>query len=318
MYGSGGAATRATEDASLEGVTSIEGGGAGRQHLSEPVTGFVQSSHVVLEETSAAACALASHDGWLHLAWTGSDGRLNVMTSADGVSFGGKATLRHRSSRTESSGEHSRTVLLAPALVATPRGVFIGWTGTDRQLNVLLLGRPDDSNAIIPERSPHGPALTTRGGDLVLAWTGSDRRLNVIHAYEGGFSAPLTLDHTTWGTPGLVAWGDDQLLAWAGTDRQLNLLPLSSAPYGHPTFPGCQTDRTPTLCTVGDHLVVAWRDVDRHLYVRTAPRGGRWGLPINLPMTSSHGPAICCHRNNLALAWTGTDRRLNVAQLRAT
>lgn len=173
------------------------------------MTGFVPVGHVVLEETSGAACAVASWDGWLHLAWTGSDTRLNVMVSADGMSFANKATLRHRSCRTESSGDSTRTVSLAPALTPSELGLIIGWTGTDHQLNILQVGAPENRNSVIPQRSAMGPALTARGSELVVGWTGTDRRLNLISAYQRGLPAatptasrPCAPSVTSWCWPG--------------------------------------------------------------------------------------------------------------------
>lgn len=281
------------------------------------MTGFVPVGHVVLEETSGAACAVASWDGWLHLAWTGSDTRLNVMVSADGMSFANKATLRHRSCRTESSGDSTRTVSLAPALTPSELGLIIGWTGTDHQLNILQVGAPENRNSVIPQRSAMGPALTARGSELVVGWTGTDRRLNLISAYQRGLSAPLTLGHKSGDSPALATVGSELLMAWAGGGRRLNVLPVGTAPHSPPWFPGSYTNRKPAMCAIGDELVLAWRDPDRHLCLQTVSAAGVWGPPVGLPMTSFHGPSICCHRNTLVLAWTGSDRRINVMLLRA-
>ncbi|HET6953276.1 MAG TPA: hypothetical protein VFI47_23045, partial [Acidimicrobiales bacterium] len=61
---------------------------------------LVYDSSAVLAEKSSASCAVASARGALHLAWTGSDSRLNLVSSGDGRHFGGKRTLPHRSSQT--------------------------------------------------------------------------------------------------------------------------------------------------------------------------------------------------------------------------
>jgi hypothetical protein len=67
--------------------------------------------------------------GTLVLAWTGTDHRLNVMTSQDGTNFGNKVTF-------------NETSAFAPALAFAPNApFFIAWTGTDAQkhLNVARL-----------------------------------------------------------------------------------------------------------------------------------------------------------------------------------
>ena len=81
---------------------------------------------LTLNETSPAGPALASLNGALYLAWTGTrNGKLNIMTSTDaGATFGHLVTS-------------AQTSPAAPGLCAGPDGVFITWTGTgNTKLNV--------------------------------------------------------------------------------------------------------------------------------------------------------------------------------------
>ncbi len=54
----------------------------------------------------------------LFMAWTGTDGRLNIWSSSDGMNFGNKQTFNEYS-----IGE--------PALGLDKSGIYIAWTGTD-------------------------------------------------------------------------------------------------------------------------------------------------------------------------------------------
>jgi hypothetical protein len=72
-----------------------------------------------------------------------------MLWSPGGVSFGGKRTLDHHSSKTvqTSSGKDSdgfsqtstTSEALAPALTVASRGRFMEWTGTDRRLDIAGL-----------------------------------------------------------------------------------------------------------------------------------------------------------------------------------
>jgi hypothetical protein len=242
-------------------------------------------SSAVLGEKSSTSCAVASWQGLLHLAWTGSDTRLNTISSPDGRRFENKRTLPHRSSKTVTrdpgttgvgpsrgrtlgdSTMTTETVPLAPAMVATAGGLYLAWTGTDRRLNVWGPGLDGAGHVVFPETSSEAPALGASGQDVMLAWTGTDRHLNLLQAQNGAWDRPLRLDETTSEAPSLGAVGNEIVLGWTGTDRRLNLLTL---------------------------------------------RAGLAGTPVRLDATSSHCPAVCAHLDGLVVAWIGTDRRLNV------
>ena len=72
--------------------------------------------------------ALASHGGRVWVAWTGSDRRLNVMSSPDGAYFDQKLVLDERS-------------LAPPALVVHNGRLLIAWTGGGNRINVATLAQ---------------------------------------------------------------------------------------------------------------------------------------------------------------------------------
>ncbi|HEY7069443.1 MAG TPA: hypothetical protein VH479_04985, partial [Acidimicrobiales bacterium] len=175
------------------------------------------ASSVVLDEKSNAACAVASSPGRVCLAWTGTDTRLNVLSSADGRTFGDKHTLPFRSyiieHDTDSDGNSTqKTVPLAPALATNDDGDHLVWTGYDHGLTWYAFG--GSGGGSLGEQTTDPPALAARGRDLWLAWTGTDRRLN-LRAIEGGhWGQKWTLDEHSSCAPAVCASATELALAW--------------------------------------------------------------------------------------------------------
>lgn len=78
------------------------------------------------ERSSATGPALLSHAGRLWVAWAGSDGRVNLMGSPDGVTFDYKVVLDERTAAQPSLAVHDGRLALA-------------WTGGGNRINVAML-----------------------------------------------------------------------------------------------------------------------------------------------------------------------------------
>src|SRR3954454_9149604 len=80
---------------------------------------------VNLPETSPFAPAVASFNGKIYIAWTGTDSghHLNVESSSDSTYFSNKVTLPESS-------------IAAPALAVFGGKLYIAWTDTAHHLNV--------------------------------------------------------------------------------------------------------------------------------------------------------------------------------------
>jgi hypothetical protein len=274
-------------------------------------------SFVVLDERSSASCAMASWEGRLHLAWTGSDDHLNVMSSPDGQHFEDKRTLPHRSFKKRHEpgpGSTTKTDSLAPALAVTRAGSYLAWTGSDRRLNILGPGLHDGAHEVLAEKSWQPPALGVLGDDVVLAWTGGGRRLNVLERQKGAWGQPLCLEYKGRGSPAICAVGRDIVLAWTGTDRHLNLVYRQNGVWGQPRRLKQKTRHVPAICAAGRETVLAWRGARRYLHLLAVRSGAE--PPVRLDARSHTGPAVCAHLDGLAVAWTGSDCRLNVARVR--
>jgi hypothetical protein len=197
--------------------------------------------------------ALAVTPTGLHLAWTGSDGRLNLVRDPS------------NRPRPTTLAETSR---VAPALAAWGDGLVLAWTGTDRRLNLATARDGAIATAApLDQKTSCAPAVCAVGGDIVLAWTGTDRRLNLMRSPEGGrFGPPVRLDATSTEAPALCAVAGDVALAWTGTDRRLNLL-VGAFTGGRTRRLDEKSSHGPSICTRGDDLIVAWTGSDRRLNV---------------------------------------------------
>jgi hypothetical protein len=284
--------------------------------------GFVWDSSVVLDERSYAACAVASWQGRLCLAWTGTDLRLNTMWSTDGRQYAGKQTWQHRSYRSESStnmstGSSDTTfVPLGPALAAAARGVRLAWTSYNRRLNVMALEHGDAGHVVVKERTLLAPAACGVGQEAALVWIGMDRHINLSYSRAAGFGPGVRLAETTSAPPSVCAWADDLVLSWTGTDRRLNLLVSASGSFGRPVTLRETSSLGPAVCGLFDEVVLAWTGSDRRINLIPLHRHGPSAAPMRLDATTSCAPAICAHLGRLILAWTGSDGRPNVASLR--
>ena len=274
---------------SLSGVTDLASASPGAAAHPAAPSAFAQAASaptegakVTLGETSIDSPALWTSDtGGVRalLAWTGTDSahHLNLLSSADGVSWGSKVTLAETS--------RFRAGLARTGPNASDRAV-VAWTGTDanQSLNVLV-GTPPSSSiklTLSQENSFTGPSIAVFKGDLYLAWAGTDaaHTLNVDRISIG--ASTLSVQQKT------ILWG-----------------------WGSPATPTIAFDAT------GNRLVMSWIDASQHVSFAFSTNGANWTQPAQSPLTESSGasPALLSAlatnvSSNLAryfLAWTGTD-----------
>ena len=103
-----------------------------------------------LSETSNQVPALAFYQSLLYIAWTDITGKLNMLSSSNGIIFGNPASL------TQTSGN-------GPALAASSGSLSLAWTDSNTNLNVISstnginFGNPVSLN----EKSKLTPAIAT-------------------------------------------------------------------------------------------------------------------------------------------------------------
>src|ERR1051326_6463255 len=97
-----------------------------------------------------------------------------------------------------SSNEQSRHGV---SLVVHQDRLYVAWTGTDNNLNVMYStdgGRSFDSftKQIVYEQSYAKPALASYRDRLYLACAGTDENLNLIYSTDGGRNFDFSTKHT--------------------------------------------------------------------------------------------------------------------------
>jgi len=269
-------------------------------------------------EFSQVGPALAEQGKLLYIAWTGTDGRLNIMYTDNGRDFSGKVTLLEFSN-------------VAPALAVGGR-LYIAWTGTDGRLNIMSSDNGIDftNKATLREASVAAPALITaalRGlplpGRLYLAWTGTDGRLNVMSSDNGrDFTNKVTLGETSNVAPALVDYEGRLYLAWTGTDGRLNVMRSDNGrDFTNKVTLGETSVHAPALVVFSARLNIAWTGTDGRLNIMSSLDGLKFGDPaqgdekVTLADTSIAAPALSRLvnlRGGGYIAWTGADKRLNM------
>jgi hypothetical protein len=189
-------------------------------------TGLINKA--TLGDQTPTSPALASLDNVLYLAWKG-DGNdnLNVISSDDGLTFGGKITSEETSPYT-------------PALVANNGQLFIAWTGNgSNQLNVAVVdtdlsqGVPlgISSKVVLGDTSSTGPSLAALNGYLFLSWKGSGNdNLNVMFSQNNGanFTGKMTAGETSPESTAMAANNGAVFIAWKGDGNDnLNVAPVT-------------------------------------------------------------------------------------------
>src|SRR5579859_5641700 len=163
------------------------------------------------------------------LGWVGA-GRdtthhINLMTSSDGVHWGGKITLSDTSATRPGLTRYSAN---------TNDNVVVAWTGTDtnRSLNVLVGNPPIGFTKLTlgHDNSFTSPSVAMLHGDVYLVWAGTDagRTLNVAQIIPRG--GLIVGSHTIlWGwhsiaRPAVVydPNGQQLLMSWTSTDQRIH------------------------------------------------------------------------------------------------
>jgi hypothetical protein len=291
-----------------------------------------------LPDISPSAPATTVFLGHYYMAWRGTDNRINVESSPDGVNFdpNTKRTL-------------SETTSAAPALATFFANggkvpiIALAWTGTDHHLYVeysydgLAFDAVTKSTLGGTTLAGNGPALSPYGvnsgktNGLAIAWTGTDNQLNVAYTTVNTFGGDLKLRFSPayplgQTSPYGPALAEDALggleIGWTGMDHQhrLNIGYLQSDAAvaegagisgGAITFgPSYTSDSAPSLAYVGDTLYYSWTGTDNRIHIGDLRDSGFTTLPAGY--TSPYGPSLAAGsvthnraRDRLWLAWTG-------------
>jgi hypothetical protein len=124
------------------------------------------------------ALALDERGRKIYLAWTGTDQSINLMSSDDGLGFGGKVTLPGRS-------------LFGPAIAGVNGTPLVAWADANTG-ELKMMNGPNAPVFSTGETSSGAPCLgffpNVSSEPKFLAWTGTnaERQLNVMFSEFGG------------------------------------------------------------------------------------------------------------------------------------
>lgn len=264
--------------------------------------------------------ALAASESRLFLAWTGTDGQLNVFVSPDRT----KTTL-------------GRTGPCGPAL-SYHAGLYIGWKGEGNDhpncmssVNGVNFGSWSMSQGNGPSQATPGIAMGP--ARIYMAWVGHDNHIRLINLVPGNpiTEKPIAMHRLPFRTghqqtPAL-AFGDSTLfLAWSTmwTPHYLQIARFPLNLDGSINFDGMSQDATndfttdktgPALAFGSKHrrLYLAFTGADNGVWVLGSPNGGwGWDTRCRLPNELSRddaGPSITVHPSTgtVFLCWVGQD-----------
>jgi hypothetical protein len=268
-----------------------------------------------LPEVTIGSVASAYHKGRLLVAWTGTDCRLNLISSNDGMNFVNKVIIE----------EHS---YFGPALASHGGALILAWTGTDRRLNVRAGdgdGRFIKKKVVLEETSAGTPALCSHKGNIVLGWAGTDanNRLNLLLSKDATvFRNKVTLDessrmrHSSQFLPGecslaMTSDGAKSYIAWSGTDGRLNVLSSKDGVrYARKVTLEEFSHSPPSLTCANGRVYLAWTALPREgrLRILSSANGVDFGNGVYLLETSDFGPSLTVDdRGAVHIGWRGTD-----------
>ncbi len=279
---------------------------------------FQTKPSVVLTESAIGAPALANFGEQLLVAgWTSADKEhhLNLATSADGRSFGGKLTIADSS-------------IDGPALAASNGKLFLGWTTTGKVHRLSIMSSTDlqsfGNKVTLQETSPFAPALAVGNGHVYLAWVGAtkDQTLNVMSSTDGrNFGNKVTLKESSGAGPHITFIDGTLYLLWRGTDANHRLCLIRSSDGQHFSDKfvlADSSDYAPALLEqVGLWLGWSGRDSAHSLNLATGAEFDRLGHKQTNAHSSVAAPALSSFKNEVYLSWSSADvpSHVYVAQL---
>jgi len=240
-----------------------------------------------------AGPALATFQGNLYLAWTGSDSHLNIMHSADGTTFGGKINLGSVNGLFQSTG--------SPSLTATANYLILSWLsnksngGTPEPIIYSSYSTDGVNWSSVLQTAfgtenvaPYAPAISafdTTGG--IIGCTGyviptsafNPTRRIVITIIPGvGASCPLSVptEEPYMTGVGLGRNNTDLYVAWSGTHLAAGIhiwrysLSGSTFTYDGETVTTQTTFTNPAITGFNNHVFYAWSGTDNPSHVNVA------------------------------------------------
>lgn len=282
---------------------------------------FQLTNKVTLGETSNYGPCLTTFNGSLALAWFGTDGQFNIISSTDGITWGNKKTVVLKAGKNDNVG---------PPALGSGGGLpsfsqHIGWRNSSDNALWLGLNDPETVGGGVEsgEYTDHAPALSSS----FIAWTGSGNpQLNVAVCGGANFSGPIVSKvvspESSDSGPCLCDFNGETLIGWRGSGNYvLNVAQVSGGHIVNKKILGESSDYGPALAGVGSNLYIAWKGSGNpQLNIMHSPNGyASFGGKTVFSDSSDSAPALASHNNALFLAWRGSgNNNLNVARVTGT
>ena len=158
----------------------------------------------------------------------------------------------------------------APAMAVHANEIHLGFTGTDKRLNLWTLGRDGlfGSKVISEDTSDAGPALAS--------FTNSSN-----HSYL--------------------------YMAFRGTNDDIYVCSSEKSDFSNKVNSGNESDFAPAIAAMNGRLFLAFTGTNDHLYIRSATNGLNFGDQTKFDNTSQAAPALAYFKGRLYMAFTGKD-----------
>ena len=198
--------------------------------------------------------------------------------------------------------------------------LYLGWTGTDGQLNIISSsdGITWNNKGTLSQTSKVGPGLVTMGNTVYFAWTGTDGYLNVVSSVKvrgdvWAWDQKVTLSEKSSVAPALTAMNGTLYLGWTGSDSRLNVLSSTNGKdWGNKVTLSEKSNVAPALTAMNGTLYLGWTGRDSRLNLLSSTDGKNWGNKAIFSEKSNAGPTLTVMNGILYLGWTGRDKQLNV------
>ena len=234
-------------------------------------------------QSSKQGPALAFFNNLLYLAWTGTDGKLNVISSSNGTSWTKQVTLNQNSNA-------------VPALIASNDSLSLVWTGTDGKLNALFSsdGQGWKPQITLTQTSDLAPASAAGPFEVqAVAWTGASGILNTLSGIAIEVGTATALKPTSKQEPALAFFKGLLYIAWTDDTGNLNVMSSSDGiNFTNQVSVGQPSSSGPALTATSSLLTLAWTDANGKLTVSSSSDGKEWDPPTTVSQISSFTPAL--------------------------
>ncbi|MEM3341456.1 MAG: hypothetical protein QW728_02060 [Thermoplasmata archaeon] len=270
-----------------------------------------------LEETSNYTPSIAYGNDKFLLAWTGADGRLNVMLSGDALQWREKRTLNEKST-------------YGPSITFFNGKFVMAWVEIEKKLlgqNIekIHIMQSVDGNTwmnkvtIKNEKGEEDvdvrdtPGITTCGNRLYLAWRNKKNNLNMMMSLNGvEWVNKRTLTEISESGPDLIGFNDNIVMAWRimGSNKIGLMIGDTSKTLQKTTTVEEVTGAKPAIFVHDGKICIAWEELGTStICIIKSNDGNVWYDKFATAEACFNGVDVTSSGESMVLAWAGTDKQ---------